>query len=245
MDALLIRIPDAAALLGVSRAKLYELSDPVRCRHRPARQPRLSERRTGASTSGALEDHPARPARARDVRRGRVWFDQAVTGRSHQEIGIATTPNQSFTLARSDTVDSVRVAHQRRCAASRHALSELMLGEVVERRPHTPTGRARSLPSTKPSLPEPGRDTDRSLPGGSEQSKRNCPPGLNRSTFRLGGTQEDRRRSTTARQIFRTSYRAWGERHTSCHASPVGLERAGRRWVAVGWTSPAQFEMVG
>jgi len=25
MDALLIRIPDAAALLGVSRAKLYEL----------------------------------------------------------------------------------------------------------------------------------------------------------------------------------------------------------------------------
>lgn len=28
-----------------------------------------------------------------------VWFDQAVTGRPYQEIGIATTPDRSFTLA--------------------------------------------------------------------------------------------------------------------------------------------------
>ncbi|MFD9662464.1 DUF664 domain-containing protein [Rhodococcus sp. NPDC059968] len=40
-----------------------------------------------------------------------VWFDQAVTGRSYREIGIASTPGQSFTLTRADTIASVLDAH--------------------------------------------------------------------------------------------------------------------------------------
>jgi len=47
-----------------------------------------------------------------------VWFDQAVTGRTDQEIGIASTPDRSFTLTKSDTVESVRRAYERRCEAS-------------------------------------------------------------------------------------------------------------------------------
>ena len=33
-----------------------------------------------------------------------VWFDQALTGRSYQEIGIATTPDRSFALRAGDTI---------------------------------------------------------------------------------------------------------------------------------------------
>ena len=36
-----------------------------------------------------------------------VWFDQAVTGRTPAEIGIATTPDRSFDLRKSDTIESV------------------------------------------------------------------------------------------------------------------------------------------
>ncbi|MGI8702343.1 MAG: DUF664 domain-containing protein [Nocardioidaceae bacterium] len=50
-----------------------------------------------------------------------VWFDQAITGRSYKEIGIASTPDRSFTLTKSDTVASVQAAHRSRCAASRRA----------------------------------------------------------------------------------------------------------------------------
>jgi hypothetical protein len=34
----------------------------------------------------------------------RVWFDQAVDGRSYAAIGIASTPDRSFTLRKSDTI---------------------------------------------------------------------------------------------------------------------------------------------
>lgn len=63
-----------------------------------------------------------------------VWFDQAVTGRPYQEIGIATTPDRSFTLATSDTVASIQEAHRHRCAASRVAMRELALDAEVEGR---------------------------------------------------------------------------------------------------------------
>ena len=63
-----------------------------------------------------------------------VWFDQALTGRSYKEIGIATTPDRSFTLTGSDTIASVKEAHRSRCAASRSALAELQLDDVVDGR---------------------------------------------------------------------------------------------------------------
>lgn len=63
-----------------------------------------------------------------------VWFDQAVTGRSYQQIGIASTPDRSFTLAPSDTIASIRATHQRRCDASRLAMAPLALDDVVDGR---------------------------------------------------------------------------------------------------------------
>ena len=60
-----------------------------------------------------------------------VWFDQAVTGRSYKEIGIASTPDRSFTLTRADTIASVRDAHRRRCESSRRAMAELSFEDVV------------------------------------------------------------------------------------------------------------------
>jgi hypothetical protein len=63
-----------------------------------------------------------------------VWFDQAVTGRSYAEIGIASTPDRSFTLSRSDTIASVQEAHRSRCEASRRTMAELTLDAVVDGR---------------------------------------------------------------------------------------------------------------
>jgi len=63
-----------------------------------------------------------------------VWFDQAISGRSYQEIGIASTPDRSFTLTKSDTVASIQEAHRHRCEASRLAMTELALDAAVEGR---------------------------------------------------------------------------------------------------------------
>ncbi|CAA9364596.1 MAG: Protein of unknown function DUF664 [uncultured Nocardioidaceae bacterium] len=60
-----------------------------------------------------------------------VWFDQAVFGRSTEEIGIASTPDRSFTLTKSDTIASVQAGYRRRCAASRRAMAERGLDDVV------------------------------------------------------------------------------------------------------------------
>jgi hypothetical protein len=67
-----------------------------------------------------------------------VWFDQAVSGRSYQEIGIASTPDRSFTLARADTITSIREAHRCRCGASRRAMAQLTLDAVVHGRGERP-----------------------------------------------------------------------------------------------------------
>ena len=65
-----------------------------------------------------------------------VWFDQAVTGRSYAEIGIPTTPNRSFSLKKSDTIESVRAAHRQRCDLSRRTMAALALDQVVDGRGH-------------------------------------------------------------------------------------------------------------
>ena len=67
-----------------------------------------------------------------------VWFDQAVTGHTPTEIGIASSPDRSFTLTRSDTVESVRDAHRQRCEESRRMLSDLTPDAVVEGRGSRP-----------------------------------------------------------------------------------------------------------
>lgn len=61
----------------------------------------------------------------------RVWFDEAITGRSRTDIGIPATPGESFVLTGSDTVASIRAAHAEACAASRSATATLTLDDML------------------------------------------------------------------------------------------------------------------
>jgi hypothetical protein len=61
----------------------------------------------------------------------KVWFDQAVTGRSRAEIGIPETAPESFLLQDDDTIASVRQAHREACESSRRATSSLDLDDTV------------------------------------------------------------------------------------------------------------------
>lgn len=61
----------------------------------------------------------------------KVWFDEAITRRTRAEIGIAATPDESFVLDASDTIASVKRAHQEACEASRRATAELGLDDIV------------------------------------------------------------------------------------------------------------------
>lgn len=67
-----------------------------------------------------------------------VWFDQAVTGRSYDEIGIASTVDGSFTLRRTDTIASVRAAYRGRWEASRKNLDGRPSDEMVDGRGERP-----------------------------------------------------------------------------------------------------------
>jgi hypothetical protein len=61
----------------------------------------------------------------------KVWFDEAVTGRSRAEIGIPEISHESFILQAADTIDSVQQAHREACESSRRATSSLDLDSRV------------------------------------------------------------------------------------------------------------------
>ncbi|MFC4785109.1 DinB family protein [Nocardioides sp. MAHUQ-72] len=61
----------------------------------------------------------------------KVWFDEAVTCRSRDEIGIPATPDESFVLEDADTIASVQQAHREACEASRVAAAALDLDDLV------------------------------------------------------------------------------------------------------------------
>jgi Protein of unknown function (DUF664) len=70
-----------------------------------------------------------------------VWSDQAIqaiSGRSYAEIGIAGTPDRSFTLQDLDTIASVQEAHRQRCEASRRTMAKLQLDAVMHGRGERP-----------------------------------------------------------------------------------------------------------
>ena len=67
-----------------------------------------------------------------------VWFDHAVSGRSYAEIGIATTPDRSFTLRKSDTIASISEAYRSRCDESRRTMAELSMDAQVDGRGERP-----------------------------------------------------------------------------------------------------------
>jgi Protein of unknown function (DUF664) len=60
-----------------------------------------------------------------------VWFDQAITGRTNAEIGIATTVDGSFTLRTRDTIATVQTAYRERWEASRRNLASLRSDDIV------------------------------------------------------------------------------------------------------------------
>jgi len=62
----------------------------------------------------------------------KVWFDEAVTGRSRAEIGIPAASGESFVLHDDDTIASVRQAHREACESSRRATSSLGLDDRVD-----------------------------------------------------------------------------------------------------------------
>ena len=61
----------------------------------------------------------------------KVWFDEAVTGRSRAEIGIPETSEESFILHDGDTIARVQQAHREACESSRRATSSLGLDDKV------------------------------------------------------------------------------------------------------------------
>jgi hypothetical protein len=61
----------------------------------------------------------------------KVWFDEAITGRSRQEIGIPASPDESFILTEADTVPVLRAAYSQACADSRGRAASVALDHVV------------------------------------------------------------------------------------------------------------------
>jgi ribosomal protein S18 acetylase RimI-like enzyme len=60
-----------------------------------------------------------------------VWFGEAITGRSRQEMGLPPAAADSFILTPEDSIESVRRAHDQACAASRQATAGLGLDDVL------------------------------------------------------------------------------------------------------------------
>ena len=60
-----------------------------------------------------------------------VWFNEAITCRSREDIGCPPGPDESFQLSAADTIDSVQEAHRRICDESRAASAALGLDDVV------------------------------------------------------------------------------------------------------------------
>lgn len=61
----------------------------------------------------------------------RVWFDEAVTGRSREDLGIVAGPDESFDLHADDSIASVRLAHRTAVEESRAAVQGLGLDDLL------------------------------------------------------------------------------------------------------------------
>lgn len=61
----------------------------------------------------------------------RVWFDEAVTGRTRTELGIVDGPDDSFVLDDDDDIASIRASYRDACRHSRDAIANMSLDDVV------------------------------------------------------------------------------------------------------------------
>ena len=55
----------------------------------------------------------------------RVWFGEAVTGASRAELGIPETPDESFELAETDTIESILAGYTQAVELSKSAVEGL------------------------------------------------------------------------------------------------------------------------
>ena len=61
----------------------------------------------------------------------KVWFGEAVTGRSRADLGIEEGPDDSFDLIATDTITTVRGAYFQACEASRRAVADMGLEDLL------------------------------------------------------------------------------------------------------------------
>lgn len=61
-----------------------------------------------------------------------VWFNEAITGRSREEIGCSAGPDESFDLEPRDTIQSVRATYSDIWEASRATAATLCVDDVVD-----------------------------------------------------------------------------------------------------------------
>lgn len=60
-----------------------------------------------------------------------VWFVEAITGVYRTELGLPADASESFLLAPSDTIGSIRDDYLAACAASRAAVASMGLEDIV------------------------------------------------------------------------------------------------------------------
>lgn len=68
----------------------------------------------------------------------KVWFDEAITGWSRKEMGVASTPDKSFILNDDDTIASIASAYRDACDKSRRAVDSMNIDDVVDGRGPSP-----------------------------------------------------------------------------------------------------------
>jgi hypothetical protein len=61
----------------------------------------------------------------------RIWFGEAVLGRTRAEMGLLATSDAAFDLDDSDTIASVLAAYDAACADARAAVAGLGVDDVV------------------------------------------------------------------------------------------------------------------
>lgn len=60
-----------------------------------------------------------------------VWFEECVGGTPRLELGLVSSPEESFDLTDNDTVASVIATYRQACATARSAVADLPLEAVV------------------------------------------------------------------------------------------------------------------
>ncbi|HEX6197830.1 MAG TPA: DinB family protein [Jiangellaceae bacterium] len=61
----------------------------------------------------------------------KVWFGEAISGRSRTELGVPATPDESFILSDDETIATVQAEYHEACEASRRATASLGLDDIV------------------------------------------------------------------------------------------------------------------